>query len=221
MPLTTYGDLCSAIRDWAWSEVTVAFIKSDIFPRMQSKVFYGDGDGRDGLVQIKPLRIRQMEDSATLTPSASGLVTISSACGSGWLDFIDLTPTAIGSQSLDYLAPFEFKKRTELSYGGAANFYTVEGDTLKLGPYGSATLAARWHEKFTALSGDSDTDWVLTNAPQVYMDGCLMEICTYLQDERYAGFRASFAAGINALNQASVLAKTSGAVRRAVPRSYA
>lgn len=221
MALTTYGDLKTAIADWAWGEVTAAQVESDFFPRMQSKLYYGDGDGRDGLVQIKPLRIRQMEDIATITPSAAGEVTISSACGSGWLDFIDLKPTAVGSQSLDYLTPFEFKKRTELAYGGAANFYTVEGDTLKLGPYGAATLAARWHEKFTALSADGDTDWVLTNAPQVYMDGCLMEICTYTQDERYGQFRAAFAAGINALNLNNRIAKSSGAVMRAIPRNYA
>lgn len=221
MALDTYGGLKATIADWAWGEVTAAQIASDFFPRMQSKMWLGDGDGRDGLVQIKPLRIRQMEDSATITPSAAGLVTISSACGAGWLDFIDLTPTAIGSQSLDYLTPFEFKKRTELAYGGPANFYTVEGDTLKLGPYGSAPLAARWHEKFTALSSDSDVDYVLTNAPHVYMDGCLMEVCTYLQDDRYAQFRSSFAAGINALNLSSKAGKMSGGVMRSVPRNYA
>lgn len=221
MALTTFGGLKTAIADWAWGEVTTALIGSDFFPRMQSKMYYGDGDGRDGLAPIKPLRIRQMEDSATLTPSAAGQVTISSACGAGWLDFINLQPTSTGSQTLDYLSPFEFKKRPDLAVGGAAKFYTVEGDTLYLGPYSDATIYARWHEKFTALSGDSDVDWVLTNAPQVYMDGCMMEACIYLQDDRYPLFRASFAAGINALNLNNRVAKSSGAVKRAQPRSYA
>ena len=221
MALTTYGGLKTAIADWAWSEVTVAQIESDFFPRMQSKLIYGDGDGRDGLVAIKPLRIRQMEDSAILTPSAAGEITISTACGAGWLDFIELQPTSVGAVTLEYLSPFEFKKRPELAVGGAARFYTIEGDTLFLGPYSDATILARWHEKFTALSADGDTDWMLTNAPQVYMDGCLMEICTYLQDDRYAQFRSAFAAGINALNLNNRTAKMSGAVKRAVPRSLA
>lgn len=198
--------------------MTSAQIESDFFPRMQSKLYYGDGSGRDGLTPIFPLRIRQMEDSATLTPSAAGQITISSACGTGWLDFIELVPTSTGSRALEYMEPFEFEKRTEMDVGGAARYYTIKGDTLYLGPYSDATIAARWHEKFTALSGDSDTDWVLTNAPQVYMDGCLMEICTYLQDDRYGQFRAAFAAGINALNLNNRLAKMSGAPKRAIPR---
>ena len=53
------------------------------------------------------------------------------------------------------------------------------------------------------------------------MDGCLMEICTYSQDERYGQFRAAFAAGINALNLNNRIAKSSGAVMRAIPRNYA
>lgn len=221
MALTTYGGLKTAIADWAWGEVTSALIESDFFPRMLSKLYYGDGNMREGQVRINPLRIRQMEDSATLTPSAAGQVTISSACGSGWLDFINLTPTATGSQSLDYLEPWEFKRRPELLVGGPAKFYTIEGDTLFTGPYSSATISARWHEKFTTMSADGDTDWVLTNAPQVYMDGCLMEICTYLQDDRYATFRSAFASGINGLNINNAAAKASGAVRRAIPRSIA
>ncbi len=221
MALGTFGDIKSAISDWAWGEVTAAQVESDFFPRMQSKLYYGDGNGRDGLTQIKPLRIRQMVDSATLTPSASGQVTISSACGSGWLEFIEITPTTVGEKSLDYLDPFEFQKRPDLDYAGPAKFYTVEGDTLYTGPYSSSTLAAKWYEKFTALSGSSDVDWVLTNAPHVYMDGCLMEICLYLQDERYAQFRSAFAAGINALNMNNTAATKSGSVLRAIPRNVA
>jgi hypothetical protein len=221
MSLATFAGLKTAIADWCWGEVSTTFVGTDLFPRMQSKLYYGDGDGRDGQVQIKPLRIRQMEDTATLTPSATGQITLSSACGAGFLDMINLLPTTTGARSLDYLEPFEFKKRTELATGGAARFYTIEGDTLYLGPYSDATIYARWHEKFTALSADGDVDWVLTNAPQVYMDGCLMEACIYLQDDRMVMFRSQFAAGINALNRNDQVAKMSGAVKRAQPRSYA
>lgn len=216
--LDTFANLKTNIADWAWSEVTTTQIGEVFFPRMQSKIYYGDGNGRDGLVQIKPLRIRQMEDSATITPSAAGTFTITSECGAGWLDFIELLPTAVGAKALEYLSPYEFKRRPDLQVGGSALFYTIEGDTLYTGPYSSASISARWHEKFTALSADGDVDWVLTNAPQVYMDGCMMEICSYLQDERYAAFRSAFAAGINALNLNNRTAKQSGAVRRSVPR---
>lgn len=181
--------------------------------------YFGHGSGRDGLTPIPRLRIRQMEDSATLTPSAAGQITISSACGSGFLEFKELVPTSTGSRALEYMEPFEFEKRTEMDVGGAARFYTIKGDTLYLGPYSDATIAARWYEKFTALSADGDTDWVLTNASQVYLDGCRMLAASYgMEADVAAMMRASFAAGINALNMNSTAAKMSGAPRRAIPR---
>lgn len=221
MALDTFGGLKTAIADWAWGEVTTTLIGSDFFPRMQSKMYFGDGAGTDGLVQIKPLRIRAMIDSATITPSASGQVTISTGVDTAWLEFISLTPTNVYGKSLDYLDYWEFKKRADLQVAGAPEFYSIEGDTLYTGPYSSSTIAAIYYQKFTALSADGDVDWVLTNAPQVYMDGCLMEICAYLQDTREGEFRQKFAAGINALNHNNRIAKMSGAVKRSVPRAVA
>lgn len=221
MSLSTFGDLKTAIASWGWNEVTTTLIGTDFFPQMQSKMYFGDGDGRDGPIQIKPLRIRAMATSATLTPSATGQVTISTGVDTDWLDFLNITPTSTYAKSLEYLDPWEFKKRPELYYAGVATYYTIEGDTLFTGPYSSATLSAYYYKKFTALSADGDTDWVLLNAPQVYLNGCLMEICAYLQDEREAQFRAKFAAAINGLNHNNTMAKMSGSVKRAVPRCVA
>jgi hypothetical protein len=61
-------------------------------------------------------------------------------------------------------------------------------------------------------------DWVLTNAPQVYLNGCLMEACAYLQDNREAEFRAKFAGAIMALNLNDKNARSSGAPLIARPR---
>lgn len=215
MALNTFGALKTAAADWAWGEVTTALVGTDFFPQVQSKMYYGDKAGG-----IQPLRLRQMVATATLTPSTAGLVTISTAVDSGWLEFIELTPTALGARALSYLEPWDFRKRQDLldATGVPASIYTIYGDTLEVAPPSAGTLVAAWYEKFTALSGDSDVDWVLTNAPQVYLNGCLMEACAYLQDNREAEFRAKFAGAIMALNLNDRNARQSGAVKVARPR---
>lgn len=217
MSFSTYGTFKTAVNDWAWTEVSTTLIASDFLPLVQSKMFYGHGDGSDGSVQIKPLRIRAMEDTATATPS-SGSITISSACGTGWLEFTRIQETAANSRPLVYLEPDDFKARTEYQSAGAALWYTIENDSLLLAPYGTGDVRLRWYEKFTALSADGDTDWILTNAPQVYLDGCMMEACAYLQDSREGMFRQKFAAGINGLNRSNMVTKMGGGVLRSVPR---
>lgn len=217
MSFATYGDFKTALAAMAWGEITTSQV-GDFFTQMQAKLYRGHGDGSDGLVQIKPLRIRAMEDSATATPGSDGTFSITTVCGSGWMEFITLKPTNAYGRSLEYLDPWEFRRRPELAVAGVASFYTIDNDTVETGPYSGTTIAARWYEKFTALSADGDTDWMLLNAPHVYQDGCMMEICAYLVDEREGQFRAKFAAGINALNRNNTVAKMSGAVLRAVPR---
>ena len=79
MSLTTYAAIRSAILDWSWVQggLTDTIIKNDIFPQLWAMIYYGDRT--KGLQPIEPLRIRAMQASATLTPSSSGVVTISSA----------------------------------------------------------------------------------------------------------------------------------------------
>lgn len=215
MALSTFGGLKTAIADWAWGEVTTTLINTDFFPQAQSKMYYGDG------LDIEPLRIRAMVDSATVTPDSGGTITITSAFGSGWLEFIELTPTTSGAESLNYVEPWAFRKEADKLAGtsGPQSIYTVEGGLVYLGPAAVTTIAAKWYEKFTAVSGDSDTDWIILNAPQVYLNGCLMEACAYLNDKREAEFRAKFAASIRGLNLNDRKQRTSGATKWARPRA--
>lgn len=220
MSLDNFGHFKTALADLAWGEITTAQV-GDFFTQAQSKMYRGHGDGSDGLARIKPLRCAAMISSGTLTPSATGTVTISSAVSAAFLGFKEITPTAVYSRSLDYLDYWEFRKRADLAVAGPATVYSIEGDTLYTGPYSTATLSAIWYQKFTALSLDADTDWVLTNAPQIYLDGCMADICAYLQDDREGAFRSKFAAGINAINLNDTVTKMSGAVKRSMPRSVA
>lgn len=217
MALNTFAAIKSAVVDWHWSGggVTTALVGTDFFPQVQSMMYYGDG--RD----IDPLRISAMVDSATLTPASGGAVTISTAMGSGFLELIELTPNQAGAVSLDYVPPWMFRKEADAIANtvGPQSIYTIEGDTLYTAPAATTGLNAKWFEKFTALSADGDTDWIVTNAPQVYLNGCLMLAAAYTQDAREGEFRAKFAAAIKALNMNDQRKRSSGAFKVARPRS--
>ena len=219
MSLSTYGELKTAVVAWSFTGggVTEALVASDFMPQVQSMMYMGDG------LDIQPLRIAAMIDSATVTPATGGIITLSSQISTTLLDFIELTPTQAGSLSLNYVPPWQFRKQQDAlqSTVGPPTMYTMEGDSLYLAPAAVTPIAAKWYEKFTALSGSSDTDWVLTNAPQIYLNGCLMLACAYAQDDREGQFRAKFAASIRAINLDDAGTRRSGSVPVARPRSVA
>lgn len=219
MALTTYGGIKTAVADWAYTGggVTSTLVGTDFFPQVQSMMYNGDG------ADIEPLKISAMVDSATVTPATGGIITISTQISTTWLEFIELTPTQSGSLSLNYVPPWQFRKQQDAlqSTVGPPTMYTIEGDKLYLAPAAVTSIAVKWYEKFTALSADGNTDWIIDNAPQVYLNGCLMLACAYTQDDREGQFRAKFAASIKALNLNDISARTSGAVKVARPRSIA
>lgn len=217
MSLNTYGAIKTAVADWAYTggSVTSTLVGTDFWPQMQSMMYYGDGK------DIPPLRIRAMVSTGTLTPDSNGAITITSGVASGWLEFIELVPTYNYAYALDYMEPWSFRKQVDALSSSVAPqwIYTVEGGTLYVAPKNTGTITAAWYQKFTALSSDSDTDWIVTNAPQVYLNGCLMLACAYADDEREAQFRAKFAAGIKGLNMNDQAQRASGSRPVARPRA--
>ena len=217
MSVSTYGGLKSAVVDWAYTGggLTTSVVANDIFPQVQSMMYMGDG------TDIDALRVQSMVDSATITPATGGVVTISSQVSTTLLGFIELTPTMQGARSLNYVEPWQFRKQYDLIANTTPppTIYTVEGDSLYIAQAAETPILMRWYEKFTALSADGDTDWVLTNAPQIYLNGCLMLACAYTQDERESMFRQKFAASIKAANLNDTMTRQSGSRLIARPRA--
>ena len=217
--ITNLGTLNTAVSqyypDGPRTDITAAML-TDFLNFTQSKLYCGDGVS-------EPLRIRQMIASANLTPNASGAVTISTGVAIGWLEFIEITPATNGALSLNYLTPWAFRKQSSLLADTTppATIYTTEGDSLLVAARSSATLAAVWYQKFTAMTLDADTDWLLTNAPQVYLNGLLAEACGFFAAPEEPVYRAKFTSGVAALNLNDKRARASGAVAWARPRGVA
>lgn len=218
--ITTLGTLNAAISpyypDGPRTDITAALL-TDFLNFTQSKMYLGEPG-------LEPLRIRQMITSGTLTPATGGVVTISSGVSATWLEFVEITPDQVGSLSMNYREPWAFRKECLLTSNvGPQLFYTIEGDKLLVGPQAIATMTAYWYAKFAAISADSDHDWIIDNAPQIYLNGMLAEACAYFgaNAAEEQSYRAKFWAGIQGLNGNDRRARQSGAPLRTMPRACA
>ena len=220
MTINTYATLKTAIANW--------LERSDLTDRIpefislaQTRMYRGQlgPDGRTWI--IPPLRIRDMITTANISVTSG-----SGSLPSGWLEFVRLWIDATDQPNLKYL-PIQ----TFYDHAGAHNTsaaadvlaYTVEGSTIRTAAPMTATLKSVHFAAFTAMSADGDADWIVLNAPQVYLDGALAEACNgYLRDYEAGAYHAGqFAGHIKGLNAQYSQAQHAGAALVMRPKAIA
>ena len=166
MSITTYAELKTAVASWLQ--------RSDLTSRIPE--FIAMAEDRIGL----DLRVRAMETNSDITISAQ-----TAALPTG---FVRQRRIYINTdnRSLDFYPSADFWIRAGSNEIGEPSIYTVEGDNFVFGPYpssGSYTAKVLYYKKFDALSSDSDTNWLLTNARGLLLYGALVEASPYLEDD--------------------------------------
>lgn len=206
MAITTYAELKTAIANWIERSDLTSRIP-EFIALAQSKMYRGvmNLDGRTW--RIPPLRVRDMITTANITIT-DGAGTLPS----GWLESVRLWPGGSFEPDMEYIAPQDFYKLSGAhETSGTITGYTLEGSTIRTLPAVSDTIASAHYAAFTAMSADSDVDWVLTNAPHVYLNGALAEAWGYIGDDgQQMKWDGQFAAGIHALNAQYGQAQRSG-----------
>ena len=93
--------------------------------------------------------------------------------------------------TLEYMTPEEIAEgRYTLSSTGKPGYYTVIGGStnqieLLRSPDDTYTASIVYYTKIPALSDSATTNWLLTNNPDIYLFGALLEAEPYLKnDER-------------------------------------
>lgn len=126
----------------------------------------------------KKLRIRAMEDSTTGALSAGTL-----ALPSGYLQTRRFSISVNGAgKQLDQVTPDQV---LGYSTNGEPERLAVLGDNMHFGPApdGSYTYTHHFYKALTALSGSNTTNWILTNAPDVYLYGALLAAAPFLKND--------------------------------------
>jgi hypothetical protein len=169
MSITNYGELKSAIANWAE--------RDDLTSRIPEFVALA----QDRIAM--DLRVRAMETSADVTISAQ-----TAALPTGFLGVRRFVLDNDASR-LTYLNPEQFWMRGIARTEGTPKAFTIEGENFVFGPYpasGSHTGKLFYWARFTDLSADEDTNWLFSNARGMLLYGSLMELAMYLEDDEAA-----------------------------------
>jgi hypothetical protein len=190
MSLATYGDLKTAVATWLNRSDLTAYVP-DLIRLGEQRMFYGG----EAPLMTPPLRIPAMQAQETGTITASSI-----AFPTRFLEPIRLVASSGGeSWALQYAAPERF---TETANSAAVpSSYTYLANAIKVAGTGAASYTLDYYQAFASLSADADTNWVLTNAPGIYLYASLIEAGPFLKDDgilqRWAGMLSTSIAAVN------------------------
>lgn len=165
MAITTYSEMKTAVANWLH--------RSDLTSRVPE--FIALAEDRIGLA----LRVRAMETTGDLTISSQ-----TTALPTG---FVAARRLYLGTAPvrLDFYPPEEFWLLGAADDTGRPRMFTIEGDSIAVAPSPDASYTGKllYYKKFTALSADADTNWILSNARGLYLYGALLEAAPFIKDD--------------------------------------
>lgn len=165
MSIANYSDLQTAIGNWLHRGDLTSVIP-DFISLAEAKL-------------NRRLRLRAMENTAT------GTVAQSVSLPTGYVGMRSLTVNS-GSTSypLTCIPPSEVQGNND-----APLSYSISGDSLYFEPYSSSySYTLNYYKSFDALSGG--VNWLITNAPDVYLYASLVEAAQYIKDNERFNFYA-------------------------------
>lgn len=173
MALSNYTDLQAAVANHLHRNDLTAIIP-DLIALAESRI-------------ARTVRVCAMENRATGTSSGQTI-----ALPDGFLELRSLQIVVGGdTKSLSYIAPERVG-----SAEGEPQSYSIIGDNIYLYPYGSYSYVLTYYKKFDPLA-TSSTNWLLTNAPEIYLYGTLVEATPYVMDDaRLATYSQLFSSAV-------------------------
>lgn len=197
MSIANYTDLQSAIADWLArpGDTIISDRVADFVLLAESRIAYGSEHPQ---FPSRPLRIRPMETALDLT-TTGGTETV--ALPDGYLAlrsiYLDTSPRG----RLRYVTPKQFNDKHDGSTTGKPYEYSIEGENFRFGPVPDSAydVGGMYYKKFGDLATNS-TNWLLTNKPDIYLYGSLIEAAPYIgNDERLVTWYTFFMAAVNSL----------------------
>jgi hypothetical protein len=185
MAIGTYGQLKTAIANW--------LKRSDLTDIIPDFITLAESNIR------RDVRCRAMEQIATgtLTTATLALPT----------RFLEARNVALDGYPQVYITPQEYAQQTDWDAGN----YTVKGELFYF-QRSTGDYSIDYWQSFEALSADGDTNWLLTNAPEVYLWASLAEAKTYIEGDPTAAI-GFYARAIARLRQSEMNARFPGPLR--------
>ena len=177
MALATLTDLQTAIADFgqARTDLTTSAI-NDFITLAENDVVNGTFDAGGNLI-TPPLRVRSMETKNT-SFTLSGEYT---DLPSGYLQMREVSwSSQTGKPPRKWTSPEACGSDYSASNSGPATVWTVVGSQIRVGPGASVSdmLTIVYYADPPALLANN-TNWLLTNYPNVYLYGALRHLAPY------------------------------------------
>jgi hypothetical protein len=208
MALSTYTELKTSIGDWL-NRTDLTSVIPDFISLAEAQI-------------ERQLRTRQMIVRATASFAAGAEYgTVPDDFLEAKAVKLDTNPvTSLTFQTIDALD--QLSNTTYLS-SGKPLYFTVVGNQFRLLPIpdGAYTADLVYYAKLTKLSSTVATNWLLTQAPDVYLYGSLLQAAPYLQDDaRISVWSSLYTAGLDQLQVADDRGSTSGGALMARARTF-
>jgi hypothetical protein len=191
-----YGQLKAAIAT-RLGRTNLTAVIPDFIALGESRLYHGF---RDLDVSVPGLRLR-----AQLAIETASLAALPA-------DFLAVdrltVPGAYAPRALTYVTPEEF---VSLPATTCPLRYTLMNGLIVVEGGAPAAFTLSYYKKFTALVADADTNWLLSNAPNIVLYSALIEAYAHLKDDmRIPTAGRMYAAAANALIQTDMDERHSG-----------
>jgi len=174
MSITTYAELQTAVGDW--------LNRADLDQKIPDFIRLAESTLND------VLRSADMVTSATAAIT-SGRATLPSDA----LEIVYAQVASTEDEPLEQIAPQQLTmlRRTRTRDAANPRFFAIVGRQLVVtpSPSGSVSVDLDYYQRLPALTSSNTTNWLLTDAPHVYLYTSLLHATPFLMDDaRYQVF---------------------------------
>lgn len=207
MAITNYGELKSAIGDF--------LNRSDLTSVIPTFIDFAEAEFN------RKLRVRQMVARAEAV-----IDTRFSQVPADFLEAKDLViVTGTPVTPLQFVTQQEMAqiRNQEIIASGKPIYFSIVGDQFEMCPTPDAeyTLEMAYYAVIANLSADGDTNWLLTNYPDIYLYTALSHSAPYLRDdERIVVWNSLAQKAVNELLESDQNASYSGGTPKKRIRSF-
>lgn len=197
-----YSGLQTAIQ--TWSGRTTATVVAEI-PNMIGFVTDGFNYGIPDR-QIMPLRVRDMEDTATITMT-NGVGTLPT----DYLQYKTARSMASTPIPLKYVTNSYTNEAYPDSAAGYPKTFSITGSTISVFPTSGSDVELVYYQLIPALSVSNTSNWLLAKLPMLYLHAGLLQVGLMVRDNelisRSQAIVTSMIDGLNETNTLSTYAK--------------
>lgn len=208
MTIANYGDLQTAVANYLARNDLSSNIP-DFITLAETRIFYGSDDPT---YPSPALRIRAMEQTtnSSIYQTAAGAALV--ALPAGFLQARTVSIDGLPFSDLDFVTQKQLGALWASGVQGRPRVYTFQGDSLRLGPTPDAAygVTMTYYQRFDPLAA-TPTNWLLSNAPGVYLYATLLEAEPFLMhDERLPVWSAMLSSLTRSLMRADQSDRFSG-----------